>query len=233
MSKHRVDKLASNGGPVFTMGSRKPADRSLMLRLAAIGVVATLGYGGIKAAETSHFNEMLASSAPQATTARIIGKVTHLGGQQLGDFIDPQDTTWQSLKDAPNAHRQLVLAIDGEKAPVAIAVSQKVFDTYCQPHADQTSRRPRSDTNRVETTCADPKLAKVFGADSFEPLQISYTRNRLDGSLQITEVEGMTQRTTSLAEKVRLRREFKAQSGKLESATYSADTGIIRGPGPK
>ena len=183
-------------------------------------VIASAGLSHVR--NTTSFldtNERFSTESAKAYGV-VIGKMKYMHGLELEEKNAPKDgsavITWQPEKDAPNSAYQLLVSIPGELKTAVIAVSKNTYDEFCQK-PNMTLRQSDRDERSYGDFCG-----RVIGGlpnesvGDLDTVEVSFTKNKATGDVQITEFAEAQKSTTRLSDIVRLRR---ASENRVESMT--------------
>lgn len=223
MDKKDIQQRLANAREVVAVGSRNLADRSFLrsLGLRALPAVAGIALG--TALGVSSFSDTgILSSQEQQATASVVAKIWQPGGSELAPT---GGNVWQPAKDAASSAYNLVLTLPGELKPVVVAVSPQMYDAFCQKAAAADLRSGFTGPGQKhQGGCGatfskeDPNPERI----ALEEIQISYTRNKLDDSVQVTQMSVGQKAATSFAERISLRRELSQQPKELKARSPQA-----------
>lgn len=215
---------------VVANGSRPLKDRRLFKALgisAVLAVAAAATVGGM-ASKTSYADQSPLSTPEETVTAQVVAKVIQPQGHLLskGYFKLGDNNVWQSPKDAPGAAMNLVLSIPGELSPVMVAVSPDIYSRYCKnPKFFDTDQTQLGGCGAIVNSVPAPTAAERNAP--LDKIEISFTRSRVDGSLQVTQLGGYDQLKTDLVDLLQMRRDSKnhLEQSQAHKATAPAKPG--------
>ena len=203
---------------VGVVGSRPASSRPWLRRLglavvAAAGVAATLST--YQAGTTNPTQWALAQGPEQTVQAQVVGKIIQPEGVSLlrKKFGRDYGDAWQPINEVSTSSYQLILSIPNEIKPVVVAVSRDIYDDHCN-HLNRKDFRPASRT--IVNTTFKAGCGDMLGAggevlldapDKLDTVSLSFTRSKIDDSIQITRLNGQEKLAQSLLEKSELMRD--------------------------
>lgn len=203
---------------IGVVGSRPAATRPWLRRLG-LGVgalaVAAASLATYQAGTPDPAQWAMAQGPEQTVQAQVVAKIIQPEGASLlrGKFGRDYGDAWQPIQEVSTSSYQLVLLIPNEVKPVVVAVSRDIYNDYC----NHLTRKDFLTVSRTQVnTTFQAGCGDVFGIngevlrdapDKLDTVSLSFTRSKIDDSIQITRLNGQEKLAQSPSEKSELMRD--------------------------
>lgn len=215
MEPNSVEKRLAAANEAIAMGDKdlneRPVFKTMGLKkLAAAAVlVGALAVGALSAESDTGF----LNTAQEQGTAQVVAKIWNPGGALLskGYFQLGDNQVWQPVQDSEGSAHKLVLSLPNELQPVTVSVSPEIYENYCKK-AEFFERSANNISPELAGCGAIHRAGELAPAHiPLDNLQVSFTRSKIDGSIQITEINEQPKFATGFVERYQLRKMFQDQ----------------------